>query len=43
MRLAGALEFLMKKDKVPFADMSRLFIYYNERVIEHSVRRTPGR
>ncbi len=29
--LAGALEFLMKKDKVTFTDMSRLFIYYNER------------
>ncbi|MDO8722388.1 MAG: C1 family peptidase [Syntrophales bacterium] len=40
--LAGALEFLMKKDKVKFVDMSRLFIYYNERVIEHSVKTDSG-
>ena len=30
--LAGAIEFLERKDKVPFQDFSRLFIYYNERV-----------
>lgn len=40
--LAGALEFLMRRDKVTFADMSRLFIYYNERVIEHSVKTDAG-
>jgi len=40
--LAGALEFLMIKDKKPYADMSRLFIYYNERVIEHSVNQDSG-
>ncbi len=40
--LAGALEFLMKKDKARFADMSRLFIYYNERVTEHSVKTDSG-
>jgi C1A family cysteine protease len=40
--LAGALEFLMQKDKVTFADMSRLFIYYNERVIEHTVKTDAG-
>jgi len=40
--LAGALEYLMRKDKVKFADMSRLFIYYNERVIEHSVKTDAG-
>jgi C1A family cysteine protease len=40
--LAGALEFLMKKDKVNFADMSRLFIYYNERIIEHTVKTDSG-
>ncbi|HSB32425.1 MAG TPA: C1 family peptidase, partial [Candidatus Sulfobium mesophilum] len=34
--LAGALEFLERRDKVAFVDFSRLFIYYNERVIEHS-------
>jgi C1A family cysteine protease len=40
--LAGALEFLMRKDKVRFADLSRLFIYYNERVIEHTVKTDAG-
>ncbi len=40
--LAGALEYLMTKDKVRFADMSRLFIYYNERVIEHTVKTDAG-
>ncbi len=40
--LAGALEFLMIRDKLPFTDMSRLFIYYNERVIEHSIRTDSG-
>lgn len=40
--LAGALEFLIKKDQVPFVDMSRLFIYDNERVIEHSVKTVSG-
>jgi len=40
--LAGALEFLEKKDKVHFEDFSRLFIYYNERVIEHSVKSDSG-
>jgi C1A family cysteine protease len=40
--LAGALEFLEKKNGKPFVDMSRLFIYYNERVIEHSVSSDAG-
>lgn len=40
--LVGALEFLMRKDKAKFADMSRLFIYYNERVIEHTVKTDSG-
>ena len=40
--LAGALEFLMRKDRVPFVDISRLFIYYNERVIEHTVKTDAG-
>jgi C1A family cysteine protease len=40
--LAGALEYLMAKDKAPYADMSRLFIYYNERVIENSVKTDSG-
>ena len=40
--LAGALEFLERKDKVAFEDFSRLFIYYNERAIEHSVASDSG-
>lgn len=40
--LAGALEFLERKDKIVFADLSRLFIYYNERVIEHTVSSDSG-
>jgi C1A family cysteine protease len=40
--IAGALEFLEKKNKVSFVDMSRLFIYYNERVIEHSINTDSG-
>ncbi|MDE3058467.1 MAG: C1 family peptidase [Bacteroidota bacterium] len=40
--LAGALEFLERKDGVHFADLSRLFIYYNERVIEHTVHYDSG-
>jgi len=35
--LVGALEFLEKKKNMPFADLSRLFVYYNERVIEGTV------
>jgi C1A family cysteine protease len=40
--LAGALEFLEKKDRVPFMNLSRLFIYYNERVIEHTTQSDSG-
>ncbi len=40
--LAGALEFLERRDKVAFVDFSRLFIYYNERVIEHSTKYDNG-
>jgi len=40
--LAGALEFLEKKDDVHFMNLSRLFIYYNERVIEHSTKSDSG-
>ena len=40
--LSGALEFLERKDKVRFVNLSRLFIYYNERVIEHSVKSDSG-
>ena len=40
--LAGALEFLEIKDGAPFVDLSRLFIYYNERVIEGTVKQDSG-
>ncbi|MGD0236095.1 MAG: C1 family peptidase [Syntrophorhabdales bacterium] len=40
--LAGAMEFLMLKDQKPYADLSRLFIYYNERVIEGTVDQDSG-
>jgi C1A family cysteine protease len=41
--LAGALEFLEKKDRIkPFEDFSRLFIYYNERAIENTIRSDSG-
>jgi C1A family cysteine protease len=42
--LAGAIQFLETKDKVKPApaNMSRLFIYYNERVIENTVNSDSG-
>ncbi len=40
--IVGALEFLELKDKLPYTDLSRLFIYYNERVIEHTVQSDSG-
>lgn len=40
--LAGALEFLEKRDGMPVADLSRLFIYYNERDLEDSVEWDSG-
>jgi C1A family cysteine protease len=40
--LAGALEFLEMKSGQPFVDLSRLFIYYNERAIEHTVSSDSG-
>ncbi len=40
--LVGALELLEIKDKVHYDELSRLFIYYNERVIEHSVQSDSG-
>jgi len=40
--LAGAVEFLELKDGAPFVDLSRLFIYYNERAIEGSVKQDSG-
>jgi C1A family cysteine protease len=40
--LAGALEFLEVKDGVAFQDLSRLFIYYNERVILGTISSDSG-
>jgi len=40
--LAAALEFLELKDGLPFTYLSRLFIYYNARAIENSVRSDTG-
>ena len=40
--LAGNIEFLDEKDDAGYTDASRLFIYYNERVIEHSVTSDAG-
>jgi C1A family cysteine protease len=40
--LVGALEFLELKAGQPLVDLSRLFIYYNERVIEHDVNLDNG-
>ncbi len=40
--LAGAFEFLELKNGKRFDDASRLFIYYNERVIEHTVTQDAG-
>jgi C1A family cysteine protease len=40
--LAGALEFLERKDAVSFQDLSRLFIYYNERSVEGTVGTDSG-
>ena len=40
--LAGAVECLEKKNRARFVNVSRLFIYYNERVIEHSVHEDAG-
>jgi C1A family cysteine protease len=40
--IVGCLEFLEKKDGIPFQDLSRLFVYYQERVIEGTVRQDAG-
>lgn len=40
--LAGALEFLELENRTPFTDLSRLFIYYNERAIEHTIKSDSG-
>jgi C1A family cysteine protease len=40
--LVGAVEFLEIKDAVEFVDLSRLFVYYNERVIEGTANQDSG-
>jgi C1A family cysteine protease len=40
--IAGALQFEQMKQKLPVFVPSRLFIYYNERVIEHTVASDSG-
>ena len=40
--LAGAVEFLERKDNVRFIDASRLFIYYNERALEGTIKSDAG-
>ena len=40
--LVGAVEFLYGKTKGAFQDFSRLFVYYNERVIEGTVNSDSG-
>ena len=40
--LVGALEFLEMKNNDQFIDLSRLFIYYNERLLEHTVDSDSG-
>jgi C1A family cysteine protease len=40
--IVGALEYLELKDKLPQVDLSRLFVYYNERVMEHTVKSDAG-
>ncbi len=40
--MVGNLEFLMKKAGLPVMDLSRLFIYYNERAMEGTVNEDSG-
>jgi C1A family cysteine protease len=40
--LVGAMEFLEVKDRVTFKDLSRLFVYYNERVILGTISSDSG-
>ena len=40
--LVGATKFLEKEDGVPFVNLSRSFVYYNERVIEGTVDEDNG-
>ncbi len=40
--LVGALELLEVRNRRPYADLSRLFVYYNERVVIGTVREDSG-
>ena len=40
--ITAAISFLDNKDKKPLIEFSRLFLYYNERVIEHTVNSDSG-
>lgn len=40
--IVGALEYHEKKNGVPYEDLSRLFLYYNTRVIQGTVREDSG-
>jgi C1A family cysteine protease len=40
--LVGALEYLEIKSGTPLVDLSRLFLYYNERLIENDVEQDNG-
>ncbi|MGA2507276.1 MAG: C1 family peptidase [Chitinispirillaceae bacterium] len=40
--LTGAIEVLEKIDDLPVVQFSRLFVYYNERAIEHTVSQDSG-
>ena len=40
--LTAALEVLEKKDGLAVVQMSRLFVYYNERALEHTVEQDSG-
>ncbi|MBV5346658.1 C1 family peptidase [bacterium] len=40
--IVGALEILINKNKKTFVDLSRLFVYYNERVMERTVNIDAG-
>jgi C1A family cysteine protease len=40
--LVGALEFLELKEQIPYINLSRLFIYYNERVLNRTVNSDSG-
>ena len=40
--LVAALEFLERKNNKPFEDLSRLFVYYNERVLEGTANSDSG-